>query len=174
MAEFYVVDSKGYRHSLFVTEKSYDIATNTSVVEYTYQLKSGSNNGFAQYGIGWEVWINGVRVQSHAQKSGEYTCRKGGNVLKFCTGTATIEHNTDGSKSFNCYALFKSMDGASYCPVVGTKPSGTFYSTTIPRGCIWIDDGEGFARYQCYIDNGESWDLYMPYIDNGEAWELHS
>ena len=174
MAEFYVVDSKGYRHSLFVTEKSYDIESNTSVVEYTYQLKSGSNNGFSSYGIGWEVWINGTRVQSHAQKAGEYTCLKGGKILTFCTGTVTIEHDADGSKSVNCYALFKSMDGASYCPVVGTKPSGTFTLTNIPRGAMWIDDGTSLSRYQCFVDNGESWDLYMPHIDNGTSWDLYS
>lgn len=177
MAEFFLIDSRGYRHSLFVTEKSYDIATNTSVIEYIYQLQSGSNNGFKQYGIAWEVWINGNRVAYHAKKSGEYTCLKGENILSFVSGTVTIEHSADGSKSIECYAKSYDIDHSMsprYTPDNDIQPSGTLKLTDIPRGFVWIDNGSSFERYQCYIDNGFSWDLYIPYIDNGSSWDMYS
>lgn len=172
MAKFSKTDSKGYTHALEVTEVSYDVEKNTSVVSYKYTLTSGSNNGFAGYGIEWGIWINGVRVMYHAWKSAEYTCYKGGNVINFGSGTVTIEHENDGSKSIECYAQILRLDGANYCPVEGTKPSGTLKLTDIPRGFVYIDNGETVEAYQCFIDDGAAFNHHMPYADNGAAFDM--
>lgn len=174
MATFAVTDSRGYTHTLNVVEDSYDIASNTSQVSYSYTLTSGAYNGFSQYGIEWGIWINGTCVMYHNWVSAEYTCRKGGNVIVFGSGTVTIQHGADGKKSIDCYAKIVRLDGASYTPIVGTQPSGTLKLTDIPRGAAFIDNGSSFGRYQCYIDNGYSFDLYIPYIDNGSSWDLLS
>jgi hypothetical protein len=168
MAEFKLVDSIGYTHKLTVTEKTQDIITNTTTIRWEYTLTSGSNNGFSKYGIGWEVYINGVQVAYHAKVSGEYTCLKGGNILTFGNGTVTIEHSADGSKSIDCYARAFNIDqSVNYTPDNDIKPSGTMTLTKINRGLVYIDNGTTLEPYLCYIDNGTTWVYYRPYIDNG-------
>ena len=174
MATFSKTDSIGYTHKLVVTEKSQDIVANTTTLHWVYTLTSGSNNGFAQYGIAWEVYINGQRVAYHAKVSAEYTCRKGGNVLTFGSGDVVVQHGEDGQKTVECYARAFDIDqSVVYTPDNNITPSGSMTLTRINRGIVYIDDGTEMTMYQCYIDNGTSWDHAIPYIDNGTIWEQY-
>lgn len=151
MALFTVTDSRGFTSYLSINETSYNIADNTSTVSYSYYLYAGTQS-FSQYGIAWNIVINGVTVQNHAWKSAEYTCRKG-TTMGFGSGTTTITHDNDGSKSIYCYATITRIDGTqTYTPIVGTRVSGTVVLTTIPRTSTLAVAPEGYAGRELSIN----------------------
>lgn len=111
------------------TLASQSIANNTSTINWTLELISDA------YGLisstaskSWNVTINGVAY------SGTNTVGIGNNATKtLASGSATIAHNSDGSKVFS-YS-FSQYFGITFSgSAVGTKSgSGSGTLTTIPR-----------------------------------------
>lgn len=132
MATYSAVFSGNSAYTLYldVTEASWDILTNSSVVNYTLRahsdkaLQYGSwdyNSGDTQY----RVYINGSLVAS-GYKTYDFRNYKD---LTVASGSTTVAHDEDGTKA--CAV------SASYCgsgsPIGSASISKTFTLTTIPR-----------------------------------------
>lgn len=129
--------SRGFTFSLVMNETT-DIETNTSSIAWslTLSLKSGSGWGFDDFGIGFQAYINGTRVVYHDRYSSSdgfpyrYSLHAG-QTYTFATGTISVPHDTDGSKTISCSAsmtMSTSPSGAG-----DLSCSGTWELTTIPR-----------------------------------------
>ena len=107
---------------LYVEESSYDVSSNTSEVIWEIGVRKSAASTASTWGNwSWTVSVNGAG--GSGSLSG--TVAPGGS-LKFTSGSTTVTHNSDGTKTINCDA------------VIGGKESGelgvrTFQLTTIPR-----------------------------------------
>ena len=143
--------------------ETYDASTNTSVVTVdSVQFKSTTWMGFTYYPDGL-VKINGQTVITMRSGSGAHNCRanaldtwtyinvSGGSVA---TGSATIVHDEDGSKSItielaaNEYSGFYFFTAGSAGSQNGGAPwyvlgSNTIELTTIPTYMLSISAGAG-------------------------------
>lgn len=126
----YSKTSNGYTLSLTLTEKV-NTAANTSDITYTLALKSNaSNKYFEQYSIGYSVSLDGTVRASLARGKTYYSIAANG-TLTLCSGTATIRHNADGTKTMPlAYSI--DMASASYTPGA-VSGSGSMTLTAIPR-----------------------------------------
>lgn len=126
-----------YSLTLEVTEKSYSVANNTSVVEYKLTMACTGFVGFSDYRVQGSLSIGGSSVWSYdASRAFNYPVKNGYSEV-LATGTKTITHNTDGTGSCAAaaYVLVASGgDGISpgRAPSSGTL-GGTLTLTTIPR-----------------------------------------
>lgn len=118
-----------YSLLLDVSEKSYSIENNTSVVEWWVGIRS--NTAYHNhYGLSetYVVNINGTVVHNAVHTP---TVNSGATVW-VASGTTTVSHNTDGSKSISVSASFNNADRGTYLPTTGSC-SGSLKLTTIPR-----------------------------------------
>ena len=118
-----------YSLLLDVSEKSYSIENNTSQVEWWVGIRS--NTAYHNhYGLAetYTVVINGSTVHSAVHKP---TVNSGATVW-VASGTTTVSHNADGSKSISVSASFNNADRGTYLPTTGSC-SGSLKLTTIPR-----------------------------------------
>lgn len=120
---------RGYSIEFYCNETGTDIASNTSTISYSLKIKSG-NYSYSQYGTGWSIYINGTRV-SYMADNGIDTSISANSSLTLATGTTTVTHNNDGTKTVNLSASV-SMPEGSYGPG-DMSCSGTWTLTTIPR-----------------------------------------
>lgn len=118
-----------YSLLLDVSEKSYSIENNTSQIEWWVGIRS--NTAYHNhYGLAetYTVVINGSTVHSAVHKP---TVNSGATVW-VASGTTTVSHNADGSKSISVSASFNNADRGTYLPTTGSC-SGSLKLTTIPR-----------------------------------------
>ncbi len=118
-----------YSLLLDVSEKSYSIENNTSVVEWWVGIRS--NTAYHNhYGLSetYVVNINGTVVHNAVHTP---TVNSGATVW-VASGTTTVSHNADGSKSISVSASFNNADRGTYLPTTGSC-SGSLKLTTIPR-----------------------------------------
>jgi hypothetical protein len=118
-----------YSLLLDVSEKSYSIENNTSQVEWWVGIRS--NTAYHNhYGLSetYVVNINGTVVHNAVHTP---TVNSGATVW-VASGTTTVSHNTDGSKSISVSASFNNADRGTYLPTTGSC-SGSLKLTTIPR-----------------------------------------
>lgn len=118
-----------YSLLLDVSEKSYSIENNTSVVEWWVGIRS--NTAYHNhYGLSetYVVNINGTVVHNAVHTP---TVNSGATVW-VASGTTTVSHNADGSKSISVSASFNNADRDTYLPTTGSC-SGSLKLTTIPR-----------------------------------------
>lgn len=111
---------------LTVTESSYDVSSNTSVVSWNLKLYRPYNIS-SSTAKSYSVVVNGSTVASGTTTIG------GSGTKTIASGTKTVSHNADGSKSISfSFALdFKITWSGTY---IGTgKASGSLALTTIPR-----------------------------------------
>ena len=120
---------RGYSIEFYCNETGTDIASNTSTISYSLKIKSG-NYSYSQYGTGWSIYINGTRV-SYMADNGIDTSISSNSSLTLATGTTTVTHNNDGTKTVNLSASVSIPEG-SYGPG-DMSCSGTWTLTTIPR-----------------------------------------
>lgn len=121
-----------YSLLLDVSEKSYSIENNTSQVEWWVGIRS--NTAYHNhYGLAetYTVVINGSTVHSAVHKP---TVNSGATVW-VASGTTTVSHNADGSKSISFSASFNNADRGTYLPTTGSC-SGSLTLTTIPRATV--------------------------------------
>ena len=121
-----------YSLLLDVSEKSYSIENNTSTVEWWVGIRS--NTAYHNhYGLAetYTVVINGSSVHSafHRPTVGN------GQTVWVASGTATVGHNADGSKTVAVSASFNNADRGTYLPTTGSC-SGSLKLTTIPRATV--------------------------------------
>ena len=118
-----------YSLLLDVSEKSYSIENNTSKVEWWVGIRS--NTAYHNhYGLSetYVVNINGTVVYNAVHTP---TVNSGATVW-VASGTTTVSHNADGSKSISVSASFNNADRGTYLPTTGSC-SGNLTLTTIPR-----------------------------------------
>ena len=121
-------DNSGYTLYLDVTESNVSIANNTSVINWTLRIVSTKALTYGSWdwdGTPYSVKIDGVQVASGSKS---YDFRNYQN-LTVASGSKTITHNTDGSRSVSCSATF----GNSSTPIGDATASGTFALSKIPR-----------------------------------------
>lgn len=121
-----------YSLLLDVSEKSYSIENNTSTVEWWVGIRS--NTAYHNhYGLAetYTVVINGSTVHSAVHKP----TVGNGQTVWVASGTATVGHNADGSKTVAVSASFNNADRGTYTPTTGSC-SGSLKLTTIPRATV--------------------------------------
>ena len=121
-----------YSLLLDVSEKSYSIENNTSTVEWWVGIRS--NTAYHNhYGLAetYTVVINGSTVHSAVHKP----TVGNGQTVWVASGTATVGHNADGSKTVAVSASFHNADRGTYFPTTGSC-SGSLKLTTIPRATV--------------------------------------
>ena len=117
-----------WKMTLNVSESSTSTANNTSTLSYSLVLTS--TGGSAQYnGAGsYAININGSRVRSGTVNLNVGTY---GSVT-LASGSTTVGHNNDGSKTVSVSASYSSAASAYYLPSSGST-SGSLALTKIPR-----------------------------------------
>lgn len=117
-----------WKMTLNVSESSTSTANNTSALSYSLVLTS--TGGSAQYnGAGsYAININGSRVRSGTANLNVGTY---GSVT-LASGSTTVSHNKDGSKTVSVSASYSSAASAYYLPSSGST-SGSLTLTKIPR-----------------------------------------
>lgn len=118
-----------YSLLLDVSEKSYSIENNTSKIAWKVGIRS--NTAYHNhYGLSetYKVVINGATVHNAVHTP---TVNSGATVW-VASGTTTVSHNADGSKSISVSASFNNADRDTYSPTTGSC-SGSLKLTTIPR-----------------------------------------
>lgn len=118
-----------YSLLLQVSEKSYSIENNTSTVEWWVGIRSNTSY-HSHYGLSetYTVVINGSTVHSAVHTP----TVNAGQTVWVASGTATVGHNADGSKTLSVSASFNNADRGTYLPTTGSC-SGNLTLTTIPR-----------------------------------------
>lgn len=132
---------------LEIRQESQNIANNTSTVYYKLYIQGEDGYGFwNEYGTGkTDVYINGSRV--HYQTGRNFNIR-GGGKQDLASGTTTVKHNEDGSKSFSFSASLWSSSATG-------SISGNFTLSKIPRKSdfsLLNSSGSAITR----IDAGDS------------------
>ena len=110
---------------------SADVGSNTSKVSWSLQMRADS--AYCQWNPGpgdFEVWINGGLVWSAQNPSLWYGGM--GGTLTLASGTTTVGHNSDGSKTVYCEGKYIANSTANYLPNSSTC-GGNLGLTTIPR-----------------------------------------
>ena len=118
-----------YSLLLDISEKSYSIENNTSQIAWKVGIRS--NTAYhSHYGLSetYVVNINGTVVHNAVHTP---TVNSGATVW-VASGTTTVSHNADGSKSISVSASFNNADRGTYLPTTGSC-SGNLTLTTIPR-----------------------------------------
>lgn len=138
---------------LEIRQQSQSIANNTSTVYYNLYIQGKGDYGFwNKYHTGkTSVVINGSTV--HNQTGRDFDVRNG-KVQQLASGTTTVAHNEDGSKSFSFSASLWSSSATG-------SISGNFTLSKIPRKSDFYvknEKGSGITRFyagdkiRIYID----------------------
>lgn len=111
------------------TQSSQSVANNTTTISWTLQLIAGSSGRISSTASkDWSVTVNGTKY------SGTNTVAIANSATKtLASGTTTITHNSDGTKSFS-YSFSQEFAITFSGSSIGTKSgSGTGTLNTIPR-----------------------------------------
>lgn len=127
---------------LEIRQQSQSIANNTSTVYYNLYIQGKGGYGFwNKYHTGkTSVVINGSTV--HSQTGRDFDVR-GGKVQQLASGTTTVKHNEDGTKSFSFSASLWSSSATG-------SISGNFTLSKIPRKSDFYvknENGSGITRF---------------------------
>lgn len=127
---------------LEIRQQSQSIANNTSTVYYRLYIQGKGGYGFwNKYHTGkTNVVINGSTV--HSQSGRDFDIRNGG-IQQLASGTTTVKHNEDGSKSFSFSASLWSSSATG-------SISGNFTLSKIPRKSDFYvknENGSGITRF---------------------------
>lgn len=121
--------NSNYRLDLIVNQSSQNVSANTSTVSYTLNLVKTSGSGYwtNDNSLSYNVVIDGTTVASGTTS---YDFRNAiPKTITLASGTRTITHNADGTKSISCSGY--ASDSANG---LGSRTvSGSLALTTIPR-----------------------------------------
>lgn len=122
--------NSNYDVTLNVDQSSQNVGANTSNISWSLVVRKKSGSGYwasDSNASTFSVKIDGTTVSS-GQKSYNFT-NSTPQSITVASGTRTISHGSDGSKSIACSASWKDNKNG-----LGTgSPSGTLTLTTIPR-----------------------------------------
>ena len=130
MASISANGARGYhKYTLNVTQSATSVANNTSTLSFEFKLSpiytSWNWEGWNQ-SISYTVTINGTNYTGYIPDYDGYS------VVTLKSGTQSVSHNADGTKSIS-YS-FSVTDGANqYYTSGNASSSGTMTLTTIPR-----------------------------------------
>lgn len=120
----------GSKHShefkLTVNEKSTSIANNTSEISFSFTIYKASYSWSNWKSITYNISINGTSY------SGTIPSYSAGSTLTIRTGSQTVGHNSDGTKSINYSFSVNDGSGQSYT-CGNANASGSMNLSTIPR-----------------------------------------
>lgn len=131
---------------LEIRQQSQSIANNTSTVYYNLYIKGKGGYGFwNKYHTGkTSVVINGSTV--HSQTGRDFDIRNGG-IQQLASGTTSVKHNEDGSKSFSFSASLWSSKATG-------SISGNFTLSKIPRASSFsLQNASGTNISSIYAGN---------------------
>ena len=118
-----------YSLILRINETSYSVENNTSYVEWWVGIRSNTqyhtHNGIPET---FKVSVNGTQVLDQSFTPNV----PAGTLVGVKSGTVTISHDADGSKTISASASFSGSNPGYYAPITGSC-SGTVKLTTIPR-----------------------------------------
>ena len=129
-------NNSNFTGTLTVTESSYSIANNTSEVSYSLVLTGNSGYYFQGYYLTTKISINGSTVQDRYEQISMPSPSGGTSTYTVCSGTTTVQHNNDGTKTITVWATMSTPTSQTYLPGTINMPSGLNGSltlTTIPR-----------------------------------------
>ncbi len=141
-----------YSLILRINEISYSVENNTSYVEWWVGIRSNTqyhaHNGIPET---FKVSVNGTQVLNQS-----FTPNVPVNTLVGVkSGTVTISHDADGSKTISASASFSGSNSGYYAPITGSC-SGTVKLTTIPRASIISIDSPSIECGKTININGSS------------------
>ena len=135
--------NSNYTGTLTVTESSYSVANNTSEVAYSLVLTGNNGYYFQQWYLTTKVTINGTEVQNRYEQISMPSPSGGVSTYAVCSGTLTVPHNNDGTKTISVSASMSTPTSQSFLP--GTiNMSGSLALTTIPRASTLSIDYPGY------------------------------
>ena len=135
MAEFWSNNDRGFRIRLWVDQVSQDKVANTSQVRFQLALLNTTTT-FAQYQCSAYIDFEGQRLNWSGSPSvlGWY------QTIPLIDQTVTINHDSDGKKTFSFSAQFNGSGGWS--PSTLTISGNSFTLTDIPRlSSVSVDAG---------------------------------
>lgn len=118
----------GYTLRLELTE-TVSMGNNSSTIAYSLYLDT-KDYRYVDYKTGYTVSLNGSLVKSVSQSSAPQISVQTNSSKLITSGTTTIKHNSDGTKSINVAASLTTAQ-ASYTPG-SISLSGTMTLTSIP------------------------------------------
>lgn len=152
-----------YELRLSVNQDVQNIPANTTSVPWYLEIvKVGSGTGiFATDLSYWSATIDGL---AHSG-SFTYDFRNGVTVKSLASGTKTVTHNADGTKTMS------SSSSISAVGLLGSgAASGSLALTTIPRGGGEHYDGAAWDKQFVEHWNGSAWVLQIVEHWNGSSW----
>lgn len=131
MASISATGSKGHhKFTLEVTQSATNIANNTSTLSFNFKISPTDNGGwdFYEWGqlIAYTITINGTSYSGYIPDYNGYS------VVTLKSGTQSVGHNADGSKSISYSFSVTDYTGMNYT-TGNASASGTFTLATIPR-----------------------------------------
>lgn len=134
MATYSSATKNYYTLQLTVTESAVDTASNRSTLSYSLVLKTGSTY-FDTVKVGYTIKIDGTTVASlnYSDATAKSMGRNSSWTIK--SGTSTVTHNSDGTKSIAAGAITASLNTATgnIVPNLSLSNSSALVLTTIPR-----------------------------------------
>lgn len=124
------ITAYGSKHShefkLTVNETSTSTANNTSEISFSFTIYKASYSWSNWKSITYSISINGTSY------SGTIPSYSAGSTLTIRTGSQTVSHNSDGTKSINYSFSVNDGSGQSYT-CGNASASGSMNLSTIPR-----------------------------------------
>lgn len=138
--------SPKYSITLNTDEQSYSIANNTSVVAWSLTMQTANQSyvGFSNHRMQISVVVNGNTVYTYDASRDFNPSATAQYQETLASGTVTIVHEDDGTKSITSGATVDVAGGTQYSPRVATISGLSLTLTTIPRAstCSWTGDFE--------------------------------
>lgn len=122
--------NNGYVLTLIVNEQSQNVENNQTVLSYQLNLSSGSAAYMTNITSQANITMDGSSIFSMNQ---QISIPNFNTTITLTSGTRTITHNADGTKSVPLSAWFETNNKYSYTPSGRLNLSGTMVLTTIPR-----------------------------------------
>ena len=142
---------------LTVTEQSHSSSDNSSVVAWKLTMTVGGYD-FSDWSVTSKVWLDGELIYN---KSKQTSIGKNSTVT-LASGTKTIYHDADGSKTLSCKAETSTSTSASYLPGKAT-PEGELKLTDIPRNAKF--DVTGWDTSERPVENEVIFKIIKPTED---------
>lgn len=158
-----------HKFTLTVTENSTSTANNTSSISFSFVLSSlGGGWNWEQWGanITYTVNVNGTKY------TGSIANYDGSSNVTLKSGTLSVAHNTDGTKSISYSFSVTDTSGQSYT-CGNASASGSMALTTIPRylsitalNIVSITETSAVVKWS--VSNPRDSTYYS--FDNGVTW----
>lgn len=158
--------NKGYQTRLRIVpiaRNSADIIANQTRVDWYFSITSNGATFNANTTAG--VYVNGwvYELVTTRNMGGLY------NTLQIASGTTTIPHEADGTKSFNASSYFWTINNSQSWSTGELRSSGTVTLSRIPRGPgRW--NGSAWVPTIAERWNGSAWVPVIVERWNGSAW----